>query len=306
MACILALIIFSIMGLFSATHRELAKEAFDCVFRRLTFRPCNTGFREKIRAKIVGKLIKRSVTLAKILNKYFEVFAWVFFLLMAVSTVYSIKGGYNFYRYGSCNGLNQGGFCAFDPAGKNNAISSAVNGSCPAEQSNADNLTLSNTDLSLFQSREVGSDNDLVFIGCYSCDYTRKAYPVIKKLLENENINYTFIHFSVKEEYENLPAYVYAASVIDKDKYWRLNDLLFETEKENLQSQEKIEQIIVKVGYDLQTIKDEAQKESTKQAVEKQIAETKKTHVYGTPTVFINGKPIVGPKPYRVYKLMLK
>jgi len=306
MACIIALIVFSVMGLFSATHRQLAKEAFDCVFRRVTFRPCNTGFKEKIRGRIVGKLLRRSVKLAKFSNKYFEVFAWIFFLLTVVSTGYTVKGGYNFYRYGSCNGLNQGGFCAFDPTGKNNTTSSVTDGSCPNKQPTAEDLTLSSVDLGLFQSKKVDSENNLVFIGCYSCDYTRKAYPVVKKLLEKKNVNYTFIHFSVKDENENLPLYVYSASKIDQNKYWRLNDLLFEADKGDMQSQEKIEQIITKAGYDLQAIKDEANKEATKQAVQKQIEEVRKTHIYGTPTVFINGKPIVGPKPYRVYKLMLK
>ncbi|MCL5407102.1 MAG: thioredoxin domain-containing protein [Patescibacteria group bacterium] len=306
MACIIALIVFSIMGLFSATHRQLAREAFDCVFRRVTFRPCNTGFKEKIRGRIIGKLLKRSVALAKFSNKYFEVFAWIFFLLTVASTGYTIKGGYNFYRYGSCNGLNQGGFCAFDPTGKNNATSSVADGSCPIKQPTTKDLTLSAVDLELFQSKKADSKNDLVFVGCYSCDYTRKAYPVVKKLLEKENINYTFIHFSVKNENENFPLYVYAASKIDQEKYWRLNDLFFEASKEDLQSQEKIDKMVIKVGYDLQVIKDEAQKETTKQAVQKQIEEIRKTHIYGTPTVFINGRSIVGPKPYRVYKLMLR
>jgi hypothetical protein len=57
MPCIIALIVFSIMGIFSASHRALAKEAFSCVFKRITFRPCDTGFQEKIKGKILSKLI---------------------------------------------------------------------------------------------------------------------------------------------------------------------------------------------------------------------------------------------------------
>ena len=30
------------------------------------------------------------------------------------------------------------------------------------------------------------------------------------------------------------------------------------------------------------------------------------TNFYGTPTVFINGQVLVGPKPYRVYAIMLQ
>jgi hypothetical protein len=38
----------------------------------------------------------------------------------------AIRGVYLFYTTGSYNGLNQTGFCVFDPTGKNNQISSAA------------------------------------------------------------------------------------------------------------------------------------------------------------------------------------
>ena len=107
MICIIALVVFSIVGIFSATHRALAKEALDCVLRRVTFRPCNTGFDEKMKGMIVGRLLNRSVFAARFVKKYFEFISWGFIVLTLVSGFYTIQGGYNFYLYGSCNGLNQ-------------------------------------------------------------------------------------------------------------------------------------------------------------------------------------------------------
>ena len=49
--CVIALIVFGILGIFSASHREYAKEAFNCVFRKATFRPCNTDFNKKLKVK---------------------------------------------------------------------------------------------------------------------------------------------------------------------------------------------------------------------------------------------------------------
>ena len=86
MACLLALIIFGIMGIFSASHRALAKEAFICVFKRVTFRPCDTGFKEKIKGKILSKIINRSTFLAKMVNKHYEILSWIFFILMTSPT----------------------------------------------------------------------------------------------------------------------------------------------------------------------------------------------------------------------------
>jgi protein-disulfide isomerase len=43
----------------------------------------------------------------------------------------------------------------------------------------------------------------------------------------------------------------------------------------------------------------------TKTVVENQVKELNKTGLYGTPTIFINSKAFVGPKPYRVYSVPL-
>lgn len=103
MFCILALVIFSILGIFSAAHRRLAKEAFDCVFRRITLRPCNTGFDQKIKGKIIGKLLNRSPRLAKSIHRYWELISWVLVGLFFVSLFFSARTVYNLARYKTCD-----------------------------------------------------------------------------------------------------------------------------------------------------------------------------------------------------------
>jgi len=44
----------------------------------------------------------------------------------------------------------------------------------------------------------------------------------------------------------------------------------------------------------------------TEEAVQSLFTEIRKTNFYGTPTIFINGEALVGPKPYRVYAIQLK
>jgi protein-disulfide isomerase len=48
------------------------------------------------------------------------------------------------------------------------------------------------------------------------------------------------------------------------------------------------------------------QSDETKKVTDEQFEKIKNLKIYGTPTVFINGKALVGPKPYRVYKGQLK
>jgi protein-disulfide isomerase len=306
MLCILALIIFSILGIFSASQRALAKEALDCVFRRVTFRPCNTGFREKIKGKILSKLINRSVFLARIFNKHYELFSWIFFILMAGSTIWVLRGGYNFYIYGSCNGLNESGFCAFDPSGENNKVTTVGdNSACGITQKSEKNVTLNNVDLSSFPTQNIGSKDTVVFIGCYACDYSRKAYPDIQKLMKEKKTNYVFAHYPAKGDTTFLGDIGYCVYKDYKDKYWDFNNYLFAADKDFVLNKINADKILRNFNFDVKKVNECANSTETKNAVQNQITELNKTNLYGTPTIFINSKPFVGPKPYRVYRSAL-
>lgn len=111
--CIVALAIFSVLGIFSARYRSIAKEAFSCVKDMLTFRPCKTKFDEKIKSKVTLKLM-RLPSLARFFYRYFKVISWIFTISFFASMIYSAYGIYNLVVYGSCQPgsvcvINQGG-----------------------------------------------------------------------------------------------------------------------------------------------------------------------------------------------------
>ena len=305
MPCLISLIVFGIMGIFSASQRALAKEAFDCVFRRVTFRPCNTGFQEKVKGKLLAKVLKRSVFMAKVLNKYYEVFSWIFFILMMGSTIWMFRGIYNYYVYGSCNGLNASGFCAFDPKGENNKITAINTGpgeSCGITQKTETNVTLNNVDLSSFPSVQKGSKDTVVFIGCYDCDYSRKAYPDIQTLVKNKNANYIFAHYPAKGDTTFLEEAGYCVYKDYGDRYWDFNSYLFSADKDYVNTKSNLPTILSKFNFDVKKVEECANSKETVDAVTNQTQELNKTNIYGTPTIFINNKAFVGPKPYRVYR----
>lgn len=103
MICVLSLIVFSILGIFSLSYRKLAKEAFACVFRRITLRPCNTGFNQKIKAWIIGPLLRRNTSVAGFVNRHFEIISWIFVILFFASLFWSAQAGYNLIKYKTCN-----------------------------------------------------------------------------------------------------------------------------------------------------------------------------------------------------------
>ncbi|MFZ3011452.1 MAG: thioredoxin domain-containing protein [Minisyncoccia bacterium] len=302
MPCLIALIVFGVMGIFSASHRALAREAFDCIFRRVTLRPCNTGFQDKIKGKILSKLIARSTFLAKMVNKHYEVLSWIFFILMVGSTGYVLYGGYNFYVYGSCNGLNESGFCAFDPKGENNKTTAVGDSTCGITKNEEKKVALNDVNLSDFPIQNTGSADTVIFIGCYACDYSRKAYPDIQRLVERKQANYIFAHYPAKGDTNFLGEAGYAVRKIYGDvAFWQLNDYLFTADKEYILNKDNLDAILTSFNLDAKKVNDLINKTETKTAVENQVEELNKTNLYGTPTIFINSKPFVGPKPYRVY-----
>ncbi len=303
MPCILALIIFSILGIFSVSHRSIAKEAFNCVFKRITFRPCNTNFQEKIKGKILSKLIVRSTFVAKMVNKHYEILSWVFFILMLGSTAWILQGGYNFYIYGSCNGLNESGFCVFDPSGENNKVTTVEDSStCSVTQKSEKNVTLDNVDLSIFPTQNTESKDTVVFIGCYACDYSRKAYPDIQKLIETKQANYIFAHYPAKSDTTFLADIGYCVYKNYENEYWDFNNYLFTADKDFVLNKLNTDKILESFNFDVGKINECANSAETKSAVQNQVLELNKSNLYGTPTIFINGKAFVGPKPYRVYR----
>ena len=102
------------MGIFSATHRDIAREAMDCVFRRLRFKPCESGLDKRLKSALIGKVMKRSPRLAGFGFRHFEVISWMFTVLMFGSLIWSGVSVYRYAMYGNCHGANSTEECDFD------------------------------------------------------------------------------------------------------------------------------------------------------------------------------------------------
>ena len=311
MPCLIALLILGILSIFSAKYRVLAREAFDCVFRRVTLRPCNTGFDVKVKSKILSSVLRRSPKAAKFISKNFEVMAWVFMIALTISSLYTVRGIYNFWAWGDCNGpYATGGFCAFDPTGQNSKTSTTEDAQCKDVEVASKNISSEGFDASLFFSKVTGEVKEnlpnLLFMGCYSCDYTRKAYPVIKDLIEKQQVNFTFAHFPVKNETKYTQAYDVCVYEQSPDKFWDYVELMFYSSKDDIADKHFVEWMLKGMALDVEKIKQCVESEDTKQKVAKMQSEMLSTGIYGTPTVFINGIPVVGPKPERVYERLLR
>lgn len=100
--CIVALVIFSVMSIWSAKYRKLAKETFKCVTKTLMLSPCDMDFEQKVKARVTAKLLALNPMLAKAFYRNFRIFAWAFTATFFVSLFLTVRSFYNYLVYGSC------------------------------------------------------------------------------------------------------------------------------------------------------------------------------------------------------------
>ena len=303
--CFIALIVFAILGIFSVGYRRLAAEAFDCVFRKITLRKCESGLDMRLKSQITGSILKRSPRAGIFVFRHFELLSWIFTILLVASTIYVAYGGYNYYVYGNCNGPNSGGFCIFDPSGANSKVSSVQAGTCSIVPEKQAVLALNGFNAGLFPTLNTGADNKLIFIGCFTCQYTREVYPTIRNLAERDDVEFTFAHLHLGNGNDFLTPLTNCIYEDYPDKFLSTLDLLFNSPVANLSSINSTLSIISSLNINQTSLVQCINNNSSALLASQQLEEIKKTNIYGTPLVFVNGEPIEGPKPARVYERLL-
>jgi len=119
--CFVAMAVFGILGVFSARYRKIAKEAFSCVKRMATFRPCETGFDDKVRSHVTAKLMKRSERVAGVFYRNFKALSVIFTVSFFLSAGYTAYTVYNLAVFGACDPVNPQN-CVFNPGADPNRV----------------------------------------------------------------------------------------------------------------------------------------------------------------------------------------
>lgn len=109
MFCIAAFVVLVFCGIFSAAYRQLARKAWHCVVRRITFRPCDINFSEEMKGKLLGKIILVHPRLARFLDRWIDAFAWLFAVLTVWSLASVAVSGLNLWIYDTCSPGNPEG-----------------------------------------------------------------------------------------------------------------------------------------------------------------------------------------------------
>jgi len=285
MICLIALVVFAVLGIFSAKYREISKEAFNCVFRRITLRKCETGFDKKMKAGIVSHLMNKSPLAAKAIHRHFEAISWFFTIIMLVSMYYSGLAVYNYAVHGNCNGP-QGGFCIFNPLSSQSA-----------------GFALSDIPLEEFPS--VGPKDapvQIVEFGCFQCPFTKAAEPELKNILEKygDAVHFTYMYAPIPQHVNAIHAAEAAARAAEHGKFMEYHDALFQRQEEinKLTPDEALvvfQEIAQNIGLNATEFETCIATGGASGKVQQSMDYANKLGISQTPTFYLNGKKISGP-----------
>ncbi len=302
MICIIALIVFAVLGVFSARYRTIAREAFDCVFRRVTLRKCTSGLDKRLKSQITGKLMRRSPRAGRIVFRNFEVISWIFTVALILSLGYSAYSVYNLFVFGNCNGPIPDAFCAFDPFISGGEETASCSGAGVSTEITGV-LEVHGDDPS------IGPKDAKVTIteaGCFGCPFTRQAVPVVRKILDHygDRIRFVYKDFPMSSLHPGSDLAAEAAHCAgEQGKYWEYQDILFENLGMN--SFEELTEFAKEMELDSSRFRECLSSGKFKSKVDSDFREAFEIGVYGTPTFFINDRVVVGPKSFNEFRQII-
>lgn len=270
MLCIIAFIVFSVMSVFSAKHRPLAKEAFTCVFRKMTLRPCETGLDKKIQMKIVSRVFDHSPNAARLINRHFELFSWLFIIISFASLIVVAQGAYNIYLYGTC-----------DPVHPEQCLITGAFGEQPICPMSLEGINVGPSDAKVL----------IIEFGCFTCSYTAAAESKIQEILSDhpDDVRYVFKTFPIPEHDYSLEAAAASICANEQNKYWEYREKLFGNIVK-VQSEGKLYLISLanETGLNTTLFEQCLYSDATIQQIKLMEEEGIESKIKGTPTFFVN------------------
>jgi len=131
--------------------------------------------------------------------------------------------------------------------------------------------------------------------------------PVLQSYIDSGKVNLVYKHSAFLGQ-ESIWAAQAAECAADQGKFWEYHDLLFDKQngenvgtftKENLLSYAK------ELGLDTAKFEPCVKNDETLQRVVADTNEGRQVGVTGTPTFFINGKPLVGAQPAEAFQTQI-
>lgn len=293
--CVIALVVFGFLGIFSAKYRRLAKEAFSCVFKMIQLKPCDTGFDQRVKAYVTTKLMKFP-PFAKFVYNNFNLLSWVFVLTFFLSIGGIAYGVYNYVTFGNCNGPNSSAFCVF------NAARQAT-------------MSPKDIDISNHPIRgNISANVTLIEFACLQCPYSKAAEPIVEQVLSyySGKVKLAFFFFPLPQHLHGRLAATAAYCASEQNKFWEYHDLLFQNQNQfnnnvtNSQATDAMTNAAQQLNLNISEFSICLNSTVAQQKVQADIDLGNKLGITGTPTFFIGNDKLVGPQPFSEFQNLIE
>jgi protein-disulfide isomerase len=130
----------------------------------------------------------------------------------------------------------------------------------------------------------------LVEYGDFQCPHCRRAYPLVKRLLEEkgEELNFVFRNFPLKKIHPLAFSAAASAEAAGKqEKFWEMHDIIFENQ--NKITAHFLIILAGEIGLDTAQFELDLQSEEIRTKIEEDFNSGILSGVNGTPSFFVNG-----------------
>ncbi len=138
----------------------------------------------------------------------------------------------------------------------------------------------------------------------FECPFCQRAEPTVRQIMNDYNgkVKLVYMQFPLSFHPNAQKAAEASECAGDQGKFWEYNDRLFDTKQLDVAS---LKQHAAGLGLDTAKFNACLDGGAKSSAVGAQAAMGSQNGVSGTPSFFINGKPIVGAQPYENFKAII-
>jgi protein-disulfide isomerase len=140
----------------------------------------------------------------------------------------------------------------------------------------------------------------------YQCPYCASSQPLVKQVLDAfpGKVKLVYKHLPLVSIHPNArPAALAAAEAMQQGKFWEMHELLFQNY--NKLDRATLSGLAKQAGLNVDDFEKSMQSEEHKALVEKDMADSQRAGVTGTPTFFINGKRLM-QRDFDTFKRMIE
>jgi protein-disulfide isomerase len=147
---------------------------------------------------------------------------------------------------------------------------------------------------------------ELVEFSDFECPYCRRAVPVLKQILSRypDQVRLVWKDFPLPMHASARPAAEAAQCANEQGQFWAYHDVLFRNQE--LLKTDDLRKHAADMGLDVGSFNECFESGRYRKQVDSRIQEGKRHGVSATPTVFINGRMVMGAMPFDVYDQIIR